>query len=252
MLPTSALTLGTPESCAAVGLFAPGATHPSASPPEEPRPTSSVGLSVAMTRRLASASPQFLQWQFALELLNHYYARETVNRHLLVNWMRQSRTAFVLLIALVTLAAVAQQSPAKPPAASQTEPLTIADLAVQQILEPLRTGIITRNVNKVLSVFDKDELTNGADLEGHLQAFFQHFQEINFRYQLMQVTQDKERASAIVEMDMDTYPYETTGVAVRRSTQMRIQLTLTPKGWRIASFTPSDFFNVEYNGTPGP
>lgn len=164
--------------------------------------------------------------------------------------MQKSGTGFLLLVALLTLPAAAQQSPAKPAPPDQTEPLTVSDLVVQQILEPLRTGMITQNVNKVLSVFDKDELTNSTDLEGHLQAFCQHFQEINFRYQLLQVTQNKDHASAIVDMQMDAYPYEVTSIAIRRSTQMRMQLTLTPKGWKIATFTPADFFNVEYSGAP--
>jgi len=163
--------------------------------------------------------------------------------------MQPFGTTLLLLAALLGQPAAGQQSPAKAAASSPSQPLTISDLVVKQVLEPLRIGMITHNLKTVLSVFDKNELTDSTDFEGHLQAFFRQFQETNFRYQLLQAAQDKERASAIVLMEMDAYPYETTSIAVRRSVQMRMQLKLTPTGWKIASFAPSDFFNVEYNGT---
>jgi len=171
--------------------------------------------------------------------------------HSLVNWMRKRLITLLLMTpVLLTLQAGAQQSPAKPDnTGQQAEPLTTSDLVIQQILEPLRTGIITQNVKTVLSVFDKNELNGYGDLDGQLHAFFQQFQETSFRYQLMQVTEEKDHGSATVEMEMDALPYETTRTAVRRSVQMRLQLKLGPKGWKVAAFTPADFFNVQYSGT---
>jgi hypothetical protein len=35
-------------------------------------------------------------------------------------------------------------------------------------------------------------------------------------------------------------------VPVRRSVQMRFQLKLEPKGWKVTGFSPADFFGPEY------
>jgi len=151
-----------------------------------------------------------------------------------------------LLICLGLLAALASAAPAQqnPPA---DQVLSLSDQVIQQILEPLQTGMQTQNIQLVLSLFDKKELNSYSDLQGQLLAFFQQFDEVNFRYRLLQVTADKGHGSATADMEMDALPYGSTQVPVRRSVQMRLQLKLGPKGWKIAGFTPGDFFNVEYS-----
>jgi len=151
------------------------------------------------------------------------------------------RKLLICITLLASLPALAQQ----PPAADQGP--NLGDQLVQQVLEPLRTGMQAQNLDSVLALFDKQELDNYADLQAHLQAFFQNFAQIDLRYQLLQAAADKDRASATVEMQMDALPYEPTQIAVRRSTQMRFQLKLGPNGWKIAGITPPDFFNVEYS-----
>ena len=148
--------------------------------------------------------------------------------------------------AATTLDAMPQQS--NPP--SETAPSQapdLSDLVVQQVLQPLRTGIESQNIQMVLAVFDKKELNGYSDLQGQLQAFFQLFNEVQLRYQLLQVTADDGRGSATVEMQMDALPYDRSLPVSRRSTQMRLQLKMSSKGWKIASFTPADFFNAEYS-----
>ncbi len=158
----------------------------------------------------------------------------------MTNWTRKLLICLALLAALAPAAAAQQNPPAD-------QGLTLSDLVVQQILEPLQTGMQTQNIQLVLSVFDKKELNSYSDLQGQLLAFFQQFDEVNFRYRLLQVTADKEHGSATADMEMDALPYGSTQVPVRRSVQMRLQLKLGPKGWKIVGFTPSDFFNVEYS-----
>jgi hypothetical protein len=153
-------------------------------------------------------------------------------------WMRK------LLICLGLLA-LAPIGAAQQPNADQAP--SISDEIIQQVLEPLRTGMQTQNIDLVLSLFDKQELDSYSDLEAHLRAFFQQISQLDLRYQLLQVTADKDRATATVEIEMDAQPYEATQFAVRRSVRMRLQLKLGPKGWKIAGFTPPDFFNVEYS-----
>jgi hypothetical protein len=142
------------------------------------------------------------------------------------------------------VAAARDQEPAPP-----DHGLGLGDQVIQQVLEPLRTGMQTQNIQLVLSVFDKQQADGYSELEGQLRAFFQMFDQVDLRYQLLQATADQEHGSAIVDMQMDALPYERSLPASRRSTQMRLKLKLGPKGWKIASFTPADFFNVEYKSS---
>jgi hypothetical protein len=152
--------------------------------------------------------------------------------------MRKS-LIFIALLLTSLACAEAQQAPAP-------TPLTVSDQVVQQVLEPLKNGLQTQDIHLLMSLFDKQEQNGFSDLQGRLQAFYQVFDQVDFRYQLLQVTADKGRGSATVDMQMDALPYDVTHIPERRSVQMRLQLKLGPKGWKIAGFTPSDFFDVDY------
>jgi len=140
------------------------------------------------------------------------------------------------------------QTPARdasaPPNARQ--PLTLSDQVIRDILEPLRTGMETQNMQMVLGVFDKKELEGYSDLQGQLRAFFHQYDEVNFRYQIMQVRAEAGRGSATADIQMDALPYEATQVPARRSAQMRFQLKLDANGWKISGFSPADFFNLGF------
>jgi hypothetical protein len=143
----------------------------------------------------------------------------------------------------------AQGSSSAPDASSpvNAEGITLGEQVSKDVLEPRRIGMEAQNIKKVLSVFDQKELSSYADLQGQLNAFFQLYNEVRFRYQLLQVEADKDRGSATAEVEMDALPYQAMQVPVRRSVQMRLQLKLGPKGWKVAGFSPSGFFGVEFD-----
>jgi hypothetical protein len=149
-----------------------------------------------------------------------------------------------------------QQQQSAPPttqSGSDEQPLsdeqapTMSDQVIREVLEPLSRGVQTQNIQMILSIFDNQELNGYADLQGQLRAFFHQYSEVNFRYQLLQVTSDQGRGSATADLDMDALPYEVTQTPSRRSVQMRFQLKLGPKGWKVTGFSPSNFFNLGFS-----
>lgn len=145
----------------------------------------------------------------------------------------------------------ADQQPAEPaaPTSRSGKGLSLSDQVIQDILEPLRTGMVTQNVQLVLSIFDRKELDSYVDLKGQLQAFFQTFDEVRFRYQIMQATAEQGAGSMTAMVEMDALPYGGSQVPTRRSVQMRFQIKLEGEKWKVTSFRPSDFFGLGYNRT---
>ena len=145
-----------------------------------------------------------------------------------------------------------QQPPAKaappPEAAQQSAPtddaLSLSDQVTQDVLEPLRTGMETQNIKQVMSIFDKGQMSNYGDLQEQVSAFLRQYQEVRFRYQILQATAQNDHASATAELDMDAMPYQASMIQARRSVQMRFTLKQEPKGWRVVGFSPSDFFSL--------
>ncbi|HKD84617.1 MAG TPA: hypothetical protein VKB58_07705 [Terriglobales bacterium] len=179
--------------------------------------------------------------------------------------MRKTVSCFCLALACVLAARTGADASVSPAAQEQqseqhsTEPagsdarsgkgLSLSDQVIQGILEPLRTGMVTQNIQMVLSIFDKKELDNYSDLQGQLRAFFQTYDEVRLRYQILQVTADQGTGSMTAMVEMDALPYGASQVPARRSAQMRFQIKLKGTAWKVTSFRPSDFFGLGYNRT---
>ena len=152
------------------------------------------------------------------------------------------------------VAAQQQSSQAQPspnsndeaPAADRGQGLNLTEQLVRDVFQPLQNGMQTHNIQMVLSIFDKKELAGWADLQGQLNAFFHQYDAVNFRYEILQVTTEKDHGSATAEIAMDALPYNFGQVPSRRSVQMRFQIKLGAKGWKVASFNPADFFDVGF------
>ena len=152
----------------------------------------------------------------------------------------------VLALLLLVPAFAQQANPAPPAKAEATQAaqpaLDLQEAVSADVLEPLRAGIESLNLKQTLSVFDPATVPDFPDLRDRIKAFLDAYTAFQFRYKILQSSSDDHHASMTCEFDLDATPLDGGQVSARRSTQMRLQLTLTPKGWRISSFTPTDFF----------
>ncbi len=122
------------------------------------------------------------------------------------------------------------------------QPLDLQEAVARDVLEPLRAGIQTRNLKQVLAVFDAESVPDFPQLRDQFKALLDSYAVMQFRYKILQASSDDGHASLTCELDLDATPLDDGQVPLRHSTQLRLQLKLTPKGWRILAFTPSDFF----------
>src|SRR5271157_5796393 len=161
-------------------------------------------------------------------------------------------TALFLLLFLVAscagtmqFLAQAQQAPAPEqdePNQSGQQPLTLTEQVIRDVLQPLQRGIEEHSPAQVLAIFDDRETPDYAQLRDQIRAFFSQYEAVRFRYKVLQVTSEKDHGFAIAEIDVAATPMDETKMAVQRSTQMRFQMKLGAKGWKLVGFKPSDFF----------
>lgn len=149
------------------------------------------------------------------------------------------------LVGTTLLLAQSQQTPAPEqdePNASGQEPLTVTEQVIRDVLQPLQRGVEEHNLAQVLAVFDPQETPAYPQLRDQLRAFLAQHEPVRFRYKVLQVTSDKDHAIAVAEIDMAATPADETQLTVQRTTQMRFQMKLGTKGWKLVAFKPSDFF----------
>ena len=144
----------------------------------------------------------------------------------------------------------AQDKPPDTPSQTQNQPdsagaqaFDLSDEVVRDVLTNLQRGMETHNLDRVMDVFDADNMKDYAQFHDQMVAFFRLHDSFKFRYQLLQVTADKDQGFAIADIDMDADPSDILPTEQRRSTQMRFQMKRGPKGWKVIGLRPADFFN---------
>jgi hypothetical protein len=127
-------------------------------------------------------------------------------------------------------------------AAPATQAIDLADEVVRDVLTNFQRGMETHSLSRVLSVFDAEDMTDYQGFREQMTAFFRLHDNIKFRYQLFQVSADKDVGFAIADVEMDPEPRDELPTERRHSTQMRFELKRTPAGWRAIGLKPMDFF----------
>ena len=154
-----------------------------------------------------------------------------------------------LALVLIATQGLAQQPNAAPVDVTAQEsgqagqqPLDLQEAVARDVLEPLQAGIQSHDLKQILGAFDPQSFPNFPQFRDRIKALLDSYAVLQFRYKILQASSEDHHASMTCEADLDATPVDERQVPSRRSTQMRLQLTLTPKGWRISAFSPSDFF----------
>jgi hypothetical protein len=129
------------------------------------------------------------------------------------------------------------------PAPPATQAIDLSDEVVRDVLTNLQRGIEGHDIDRVMEIFDQQNMKDYAQFHDQMVSFFRRYDGVKFRYQLLQVTSDKDASFAIVDIDMDADPSDILPTQQRRSTQMRFQMKRGPKGWKVVALRPADFFN---------
>ena len=99
-----------------------------------------------------------------------------------------------------------QSTDQTPSATSSTE---LSDEVIKDVLSDFQRGFETHNLYKVLSVFDAAAMPDFAQFRDQMSAYFRLHESFNLRYQLQQVTVDKDLGTATVDIEMDDDPLDT-------------------------------------------
>ena len=136
-------------------------------------------------------------------------------------------------------ATTAQDEPTDQPVPA----IDLSDEVVRDVLTGLQRGIETHDLDRVLDSFDPQNMKGYSQFRAQMATFFLRYDSVKFRYQLLQVSSDKDLGFAIADLDMDADPYDILPTQQRRSAQMRFQMKRGPKGWKVIAMQPADFFN---------
>ena len=154
---------------------------------------------------------------------------------MLLAWTLLSPVRFAAQEAAPAGASAQQQPPT-------SAPLDLSDEVVRDVFVEFQRSVESSNLDHLLDTFDADATPDYPQVRDQFAAFFRLHDNINFRYQLLQVTADKDVAFATADVEMDAIPADILPTEQRRSAQMRFQMKRTSKGWRLIGLKPMGFF----------
>jgi len=139
--------------------------------------------------------------------------------------------------------ATSQAESADEAAPTAVQVIDLSDEVVRDVLSNLQGGIETHSLERVLEVFDQQNMKDYAQFREQMVAFFRRYDSVRFRYQLLQVSSDVDHGFAVADIDMDADPSDILPTPQRRSAQIRFHMKRGPKGWKVIGLQPADFFN---------
>ena len=152
--------------------------------------------------------------------------------------------AAVLCFVILTSPALVSQKTPPPPQTAPTpaQSFDLSDEVVQDVLSKFQTALESHSLERVLAIFDAESMRDFPRFRDQMASFFRLHDSIKFRYQLLQVTENKDSGSATADVEMDADPTDILPTERRRTAQMRFQLKRIGNTWKVTDLTPMDFF----------
>ncbi len=143
--------------------------------------------------------------------------------------------SIILVVPLLVTAAIARKQDkdaADAPFSSHT---------VEGLMTAVADGLIAQNARKMLSAFDP-QMPGFVDFRESIEIMLREYDSFRVNYKVQDATTENDRGIALVDFQMEAVPRNDMSAPVRKGAQLRLECTRTPKGWKIVSFEPANFF----------
>ena len=110
------------------------------------------------------------------------------------------------------------------------------------VLGQIRDGLEGHSRRLMLSAFDSDKMDGYLSFEDQIDAFFERYEAFRVRFRISNVTVEGTKGVVLVDTEMEETP-RGGAAPQRKRAQLRFELELGRKGWRIVDFRDRGFFS---------
>ena len=110
------------------------------------------------------------------------------------------------------------------------------------VLGQIRDGLEGHSRRLMLSAFDSDKMDGYLTFEDQIDAFFNRYEGFRVHFRIANVTVEGPKGVVLVDAELEQIP-ATGGAAQRKRTQLRFELEMGRKGWRVVDFRDRGFFS---------
>ena len=110
------------------------------------------------------------------------------------------------------------------------------------VLGQIRDGLEGHSRRLMLSAFDSDKMDGYLSFEDQIDAFFNRYEGFRVHFRIANVTIEGPKGVVLVDAELEEIP-ATGGSPQRKRTQLRFELEMGRKGWRVVDFRDRGFFS---------
>lgn len=111
------------------------------------------------------------------------------------------------------------------------------------VLGQIRDGLEGHSRRLMLSAFDSDKMDGYLSFEDQIDAFFERYEAFRIRFRIANVTVEGIKGVVLVDTEMEEIPRGNAAPPQRKRAQLRFELELGRKGWRVVDFRDRSFFS---------
>jgi hypothetical protein len=116
------------------------------------------------------------------------------------------------------------------------------DRVANDVLGQIRDGLEGHSRRLMLSAFDSDKMDGYLSFEDQLDAFFERYEAFRVRFRIANVTVEGTKGIVLVDTEMEETP-RGGAAPQRKRAQLRFELELGRKGWRVVDVRDRSFFS---------
>jgi hypothetical protein len=110
------------------------------------------------------------------------------------------------------------------------------------VLGRIREGLEGHSRRLMLSAFDDDKMDGYQSFEDQIDAFFNRYETFRVSFRMTTVRVEGPKGIVLVDADLEETPYA-GGPPIRKRGQLRFELELGRKGWRVVDLRDRGFFS---------
>lgn len=153
--------------------------------------------------------------------------------------MNVKRVSLVALILVVSLFGATQQSTPKESPKAESNAFTVND--ANAVLAEFRSALEAHSERRLFALFDGDKMTAYVSFQDQMRGFLSRNESIRVNIRSIQASGEVEKGAITATFEIETT--SRSGIAQRRSQQLRFELERTAQGWRIVEMNPRSFFS---------
>ena len=117
-----------------------------------------------------------------------------------------------------------------------------SDSVAERLVQQLSEGLQNHDARHMLSAFDADSMDGYVNFQNQIAALFERYDSFRVHFRIAETRAEGASGIALVDFEIEEIP-RSSDTPIRRNDQLRLEMKMGKKGWKIVDLKPRAFFD---------